>query len=186
MDKLTINGYIERLIDSQGHDEEARMAVAEFGLTVPGASLIQMLGELRRKGGKFSGYTPEHGQVGIDDDKERTTEFSRGAPRARIGHYKISRIRTRREHWIIIDHFWKADLSTMSEAEPSQQWALALDEGSRPLYFAERAFASIWRGGLGIFSLDLKREIYVESWGPEPGARHKGGILAAAFIGRGE
>lgn len=177
MDRLRLNSQIERLIESKGHDEASRNAVAEFALTIRTPSPVEIETLYRGSGGAMSGQTPEHGQVQIGEDKPDAHEFSRGVVRERVGYYKLARYQLRRKHWVVISHFWKADETTQSETELAQEWVLALDGDNRPLWFGERGFKHLWALKLTKYlQLQISRELYPETWGPTPGAVHKGAL----------
>lgn len=102
-DKLILNRHIERLIEADGHDNEARTAVAAYAAELV-SSPLQIESMLRRPGGKIGGQT-EHGLVEIEDQTERTTEFACGVREERVGYYKLSRHKKGKEFWIEISHF---------------------------------------------------------------------------------
>ena len=140
MDRIALNGYIEKLIETKGHDEESREAVVEFARGMKGSSPFQFRGVMQKPGGSFTGQTPEHGSVQVDDDKPETREFSRGVVQERAGHYKV----WRQKEWIHISHFWKAEIATQSESEMAQQWVLALDKDGHAEWFGERGLKHLY------------------------------------------
>lgn len=179
MDKFELNTLIERLIDSNGHDAEARAAVLDFALKMKGSSNLQIRGIVQKPGSGFSGQTPQHGQVSVDDDRPETKEFSSGAVQERIGYYKI----WRQKDWIHISHFWKAETETMSETETSQQWVLALDKKSRPEWFGERGIKHLYTLRMTkLLQIVFSREMFEERWGPTVRAQHKGALVVAVSI----
>jgi hypothetical protein len=117
-------------------------------------------------GGKVSGETPQQGLVEIAEP-ERTTEFSKGIHRERVGHFKLSRARkNRRESWIIVEHFWKSDIGTQSESELTQEWVLAVDHPGNALWFAERAVRHISTlRATRYFTIEITRSVYPEKHG---------------------
>lgn len=179
MDRILLNGYIERLIDSQGHDEEARDAIAGFAREIRGSSPIQLRGIMQKPGGSFSGQTPEHGSVKVEDDKPETKEFSRGIVQERAGYHKI----WRQDRWIHISHFWKSEVETYSEAEMAQQWVLALDRQGRPEWFGERGIRHLFTFRLTrLLAIDFSREVYEERWGTSIDKQHKGTLVVAVSV----
>jgi hypothetical protein len=179
MDRLELNAHIERLIESKGADAEAREVLAEFGWAMKEGSPIQMLGTIVRPGDTVSGQTPEHGSVQVEDGREQRKEFERGVVEERVGYYKLSR----QKDWLVISHFWKAGPGTESETELAPEWALALDKAGRPEWFGERGRKPVFRIPLGRrFLFDVSRNVYLESWGPQPGRQHKGALLVAITL----
>jgi hypothetical protein len=179
MDRIELNGYIERLIDSNGQDAEARKAVVDFALGMQGSSPIQLRGILQKPGGSFTGQTPEHGNIKVDDDKTETKEFSHGSVLERVGYYKI----WRQKDWIHISHFWKSEAETMSETEQSQQWVLALNKANEPEWFGERGIKHLYTLRLTkLLTIDFSREMFEERWGPSLKKQHKGALAIAVSI----
>jgi hypothetical protein len=176
--KLELNAHIERLIDSKGHDAEARQSVADFGRGIRGGSPISFNAAITKPGDTFLGQT-EHGTVLAGDDRPETKEYSKGEIVERIGYYKVSRLR----RWICLSHFWKADQGTESQTEMAQEWALALDKSGTPEWFGERAryrmFGLRWTRALDII---VSRNVFVESWGPVEGKKHHGGYLVEVVV----
>ena len=159
----------------KGHDDAARTAVAEFALTNRTPSPIEVEGAFGGSSGAVSGHTPQYGQVQIGDDNSQTREFSRGAVRERVGYYKLARYQTRGKHWVVIEHFWKADETTASETERTQQWVLALDRNGGPLWFGERGFKHVWTVRLTkLLCVSLSRELYPATWAETLGQVHRG------------
>ena len=178
VDRLELNALIERLIDSGGHDEEARMALAAFGGGLKPGSPVQMLGSIIKPGSTVSGQTPEHGTVKVEDDKPERRDFEKGVIQERVGFYKL----TRQKNLLVISHFWKADLGTQSETELAPEWALALDRSGNPDWFGERAVKPVFRIPLGRLVIDVTRNVYVESWGAGPGRHHNGALMVAVSL----
>jgi hypothetical protein len=179
MDRISLNGFIERLIDSSGSDQEAREAIVEFANSMKGSSHLQFRGLIQKPGGTFTGQTPEHGSVQVDDDKPETKEFSRGTVQERVGYYKV----WKQKDWVHISHFWKSDVETASDAEMSQQWVLALDRTGNPQWFGERGLKHIYTFKLGsVIILDVGREMFEERWGVSVGKQHKGAFAIALTI----
>ena len=98
MDKLVLNGYIERLIASKGHDEEAREAILAFAKTIRKSSRVQIDASLSLPGSTVTGQTPAQGTVQIRDDQVETKEFSRGLAVERVGYYKL----WWQQNWLLI------------------------------------------------------------------------------------
>lgn len=179
MDRIELNTFIERLIDSNGGDAEARAAVLEFALAMKGSSNLQIRGVVQTPGSGFSGQTPQHGQVKVDDDRPETKEFSSGSVQERIGYYKI----WRQKDWIHISHFWKSDVDTMSETEVSRQWVLALNKQNQAEWFGERGIKHLYTLRLTkLLQIELSREMFEERWGPSVSAQHKGALVVAVSI----
>jgi hypothetical protein len=177
--KLELNAYIERLIDSKGHDEEAREAVSDFGRGIPQGSPVSFNAAVTKPGDTVLGQTPEQGTVLAGDDRPETKEYSRGEVVERIGYYKVWRMR----RWICLSHFWKSTLGTESEAELAQEWALALDKSGTPEWFGERARKLLFSFHLTrALVVNVSRNIFVESWGLEQGKRHAGGLLVEITV----
>jgi hypothetical protein len=177
-EKLELNAHIERLIDSKGHDAEARQIVAAFGRGIRQASPISFNAAITKPGDTILGQT-EHGTVLAGDDRPETKEYSKGEVVERIGYYKVSRLR----RWICLSHFWKSDPGTESETELSQEWALALDKSGAPEWFGERARYPV--GGFRLtraLVVQVSRNVYVESWGPADGKQHHGGFVIEIVI----
>lgn len=179
MDRIELNGHIERLIDSNGHDAGARDAILSFALGMKGSSPFQFRGIYQKPGGKVSGQTPQHGQVEVEDERPETKEFSSGAVLERVGYYKI----WRQKDWIQISHFWKAELETASEVEMARQWVLALDKRNQPAWFGERGIKHLYTLRLTrLLSINFSREMFEERWGPSPSKQHKGALVLAVTI----
>jgi hypothetical protein len=177
--KLELNAYIERLIDSKGHDAEARAAVCDFGLGIRQGSPVSFNAAVTKPGDTVLGHTPEHGSVLVGDDKPETKEYSRGEVIERIGYYKIWRMR----RWICMSHFWKSTLGTESDTELAQEWALAIDKKGTPQWFGERARKPVFSFHLTRALLVLvSRNIFVESWGRDEGKRHPGGFIVEITV----
>jgi len=177
-EKLELNAQIERLVDSKGHDEEARSAVAQFGRGIRQGSPMSFKAEVTKKGDTIVGQT-EHGTVAAEDERPETKEYSAGEVVERIGYYKL----WRQKRWIHMSHFWKSDLGTESEAEMAQEWALALDRKSEPEWFGERARHVVFSFHLTkALQVVVSRNVFVESWGPQEGRRHHGGFIIAVTV----
>lgn len=178
MDRIELNGYIERLIDSNGCDAEARQAVLEFASRIKGSASFQLRGILQKPGGSITGQTPQHGEVKIEDSPE-TTEFSHGSVLERVGYYKL----WRHKNWIHISHFWKADDGTLSETEMAQQWVLALDRKNQAEWFGERGLQHLFTLRLTkLLVIEFHREMFEERWGPSVSRRHKGALAIGVNI----
>ena len=75
----------------------------------------------------------------------------------------------------MIEHFWKADETTASETERTQQWVLSLNREGAPTWFGERGFKHICTLRLTkLLCLSLSRELYPETWAETPGEVHRG------------
>ena len=178
-----MNSLIERLVDSLGHDAEARDAVVAFGLWMKESASFEVQGKIITPGGKISGQTPQHGNIEIKDDREKTKDFSHGVTRERIGYYKLWKQKLRKRTWIFISDFWKADEGTQSETEMARQWALLLEPDGRPAWFGERGIKEIMRIPLGVGTICFRREMYRATWGASSGQEHKGGLRMEFVIG---
>jgi hypothetical protein len=180
VDRLELNAHIERLIESRGGDAQARAALEEFACTLKRASPVALEGMISRPGGTVSGQTPEHGSVQVDDDRARTTEFSKGVVRERVGYYKLTR---QTKDLLIISHFWKADEGTQSETELAPEWAMGLDADGKAAWFGERARKPVFRLPFTRhLVIDVSRDVYVETWGPALESQHKGGYFVAVIV----
>jgi hypothetical protein len=178
-DRIQLNASIQELIDSNGSLAEARQAVYEFGISLPAASRVSGSVVLQTPGEGFTGFTEEQGNVQIDDEKDQIKKMEFGAPRARIGAYKIWREKTKRGRFrIAIGHFWKLDEGTESTSEAPQVWCLECDQNG-PLWFGERATRVMFE----YFGLCLKQHLFVESWGDHVGKRHSAGYGVEFSIG---
>jgi hypothetical protein len=178
-DKFALNASIERLIDSKGHDAEARAAIAEFGHGLRRGSPVSFNAAVTKTGDKILGHTPEHGSILAGDDRPDTKEYSRGEVVERIGYYKIYRVR----RWVCMSHFWKSSLGTESETELAQEWALALDKNGKPEWFGERGRQPVFSFHLtSSLLIQVSRNVFVESWGPVEGLRHLGGFLLVITV----
>lgn len=183
VDRITLNRQIESLIDAKGHDEEARIAIAAFARDLS-SSAVSIEGTFRRPGGTVKGQTPGHGLIEIREDRDRTAEFARGVHQERVGYYKLERARMRKEYWITITHFWKADIGTESEEELAEQWLLATDRGGSPVWFGRRGILHIRT--LRLFKsleFEIAREMFEESWGASIGSLHKGSLRLSIIGG---
>lgn len=181
--RFALNAQIERLIDSRGHDENARDEVAAFGRTLSRSSRFEMEMRVEESGGSVSAQTPQHGTVRIEDARQKSREIHYGEHKERIGYYKLWR--ETQQNWICISHYWKSDAGTQSETELPRQWALALDNSGSPAWFAERAMRALWTLRLTkALVLTINREIYTEEWGSEEGKEHNGGIHIALVVSR--
>lgn len=183
MDRYLLSAAVERLISSKGHDEAARNTVAEFGRTLPNASQFQFEASITKDDDIVTGETPEHGVLQLRPDTSSTREFAHETCKERVGFYKLWRHKDRRKDWILISHFWKSDHTTESDAEPAEQWVLALTEPGAPLWFGVRGLRSLF--SLTLFKgimLQANRELYLESWGPSIGHRHNAGILLTFLV----
>lgn len=179
MDRIELNGHIERLIDSNGHDGEARQAVLDFALGIRGSSSLQVRGLIQKPGSTITGQTPEHGEVKVEDERAETKEFTAGAILERVGFYKI----WRQKDWIHISHFWKAEAETASETEAAQQWVLALGKDNQAVWFGERGFKHLFSLKLtSLLRIDFGREMFEERWGPEVARQHKGALVVGVSI----
>jgi len=176
--KLELNALIERLIDSKGHDPDARQAVAEFGRGIRQGSPINFNASITKPGDTVLGQT-EHGTVLAGDDRPETKEYSKGQIVERVGYYKVSRLR----RWITLSHFWKSSQGTESETEMSQEWALALDKQGQPEWFGERGRVREFGFRLTrALEVVVSRNVFVESWGKAEGRRHHGGYLVEVNV----
>lgn len=179
MDRIELNGCIEKLIDSKGHDAEARRAIVEFALGMKGSSPFQMQGIIQRPGGSISGQTPQHGQVQVEDERPETKEFSAGSVQERVGYYKV----WRQKEWIHISHFWKANETTTSEVEDAQQWVLVLNKENQPEWFGERGMKHLYTLRMTkVLTIEFSREMFEERWGPSVMKQHKGALAIAVSI----
>lgn len=180
MDRITLNGYIERLIDSDGHDAEARAAVLAFALEMKESSPVQMNALIEKPGSSFTGQTPEHGNVKVDDDKKETKEYSAGSVLERVGYYKI----WRQKEWVHISHFWKAEVTTESETEQTQQWVLAYHKTTLEAeWFGERGIKHLYTLKLTrMLNIDFNREMFEERWGPSLKRQHRGALQIAVAV----
>ena len=179
MDRIELNGHIERLIESNGHDAEARAAIVEFALGMKASASFQFRGLYQKPGGTVSGQTPQHGSVEIKDDHPETKEFTTGSVQERVGYYKI----WRQKNWIHISHFWKADVETQSEVEDAQQWVLALDANDAPEWFGERGLKHLYTLTMTrVLRINFSQEMFEERWGETVNRRHKGGLVVAVSV----
>lgn len=180
MDRLELNSHIERLIESRGADAQARTALEEFARTLKQASPVALEGSISRPGGNVSGQTPEHGSVQIEDERQQTTEFSKGVVRERVGYYKLTR---QTKDLLLITHFWKADTGTESETELAPEWAMGLDKNGNAVWVGERARKPVFRLPFTRhLVIDVSRDVYVETWGPKLDTHHKGGYYVAVIV----
>jgi len=179
VDRLELNAQIERLIDSRGHDAEARAVLAEFAAGLKSGSPVQMLGAIIKPGSTVSGQTPEHGTVKVEDEKAERKDFEKGVIQERVGFYKL----TRQKNLLVISHFWKSDAGTQSETELAPEWALAFDRSGNPEWFGERAVKPIFRLPItGHLVIEVTRNVYVEDWGDVPGKHHNGALMLAVSV----
>lgn len=178
-EKLELNSFIERLIDSKGHDSEARSAVSQFGRAIRQGSPVSFNAAVTKPGDTVLGHTPDHGSVLAGDDRPETKEYSRGEIVERVGYYKIWRMRK----WICMSHFWKSTLGTESESELAQEWALAIDKSGAPQWFGERARKSLFSFHISrALVVQVSRNVYVESWGGHDGKQHPGGVIVEVTV----
>src|ERR1041385_6373970 len=81
---------LKRLIESKGHDEEARNGIAEFAQRkMQVFQTIRTFTVPKSPGTGFTGHTDEMGDVQIpDDEKKKTTTFTFGEDMSlRVGNY---------------------------------------------------------------------------------------------------
>jgi hypothetical protein len=183
--KLELNACIEKLVDSKGHDPEARNVVAEFGRSIRQGSPMSFSAAVTKSGDSVLGHTPEHGTILAGDDRPETKEYSRGEIVERVGYYKVWRQR----RWICMSHFWKSTPGTESETELAQEWALAVDKKGTPEWFGERARQRMFSFRLTrMLVVVVSRNVFVETWGSADGKQHHGGFLVEVTVdvsGRG-
>lgn len=178
-EKLALNAWIERLIDSKGHDAEARSKVADFGRAIQQAKALSFKAGITKSGGNVLGETPQQGSVLVNDDRKETKEYSAGEVVERVGYYKLWRLR----RWICVSHFWKSDVGTESETELAQEWALALDRHGLPEWFGERARYRMFSFRITrALAVIVSRNVFIESWGAQEGRRHHGGFHIAIEV----
>jgi hypothetical protein len=171
LDRIQLNAAIQQLIESNGSLLEARQAVYEVGASLPIQSRVSGSMQMESPGDSMTGFTQEHGNVKIDDDKEQIRKVEFGTERVRIGSYKLWREKVRKGQFrIAIAHFWKLDEGTESMEEKPQIWCLACDQDG-PIWFGERATLTVWDH----FGLCLQRQLFVESWGANVGKHHHAG-----------
>src|SRR5688572_23885608 len=110
MDRFALNAMIERLLESDGYDDEAREAVASFSSGMRRSSRYRFYSHISKPGDKVSGQT-NLGTVEVENDKRVEKEISLGAREERIGQYKLYRHR----RTLDIVHFWKSEITSASD-----------------------------------------------------------------------
>lgn len=169
MDRLALNAMLERLLDSDGHDEEARHVLAAFATDMERSSPWRFYSHISTPGDRITGQT-NLGTLEVESDRPMEREMSLGAREERIGHYKLIRQGGELE----ITHFWKSDAATASEEEMAPAWRLSLDGDGKPFWFGEKALKHLFTLPLfGRFvQIVVNRELFVRRWGPDgPGIR---------------
>ena len=164
MDRLALNAMVERLLESNGQDAEAREALAAFTTEMKRSSPWRFYSHISTPGDKISGQT-NLGTVEVENDKPVERQISLGAREERIGYYKL--IRQGRE--LEITHFWKSDVATHSETEMAQSWRLYLDKKNNPVWFGEKAVKHLFTLPIAgrYVRIIVNRELYVKRWGTE-------------------
>jgi hypothetical protein len=183
--KFELNAVIERLINSNGSDNQARDELSSFASSLLPEGDLRMDVSVDHPGGNFSGHTPQHGNVTVSDNSEQKTEWSFGETMVRVGYFKVSRSICKKafkpgaiEQRIVITHFWKSDPTTESESESPEAWCLSCNAKMEPVWFGQ--FASRQLLHFGYLSL-YKREIH-ETWGNHPGSIHSHGLHIGVFV----
>lgn len=142
MSIFEINQSITDLIESRGHNEAARNAVAALVHDLPGpAYTLTITRSAPDEPNVFLGDTGYGTQIGADDPegKPKIKRWTSQEPR-RIGDYKLHKSKPRRDGIdIIINRFWASDETTKVEEGPVQRWMLSLDKGFNPKWFGEIA-----------------------------------------------
>ncbi len=147
MTPLELNAHLLRLIESDGHDEEARHAVVEAAARMQPDSPVKYWKKTTTtsRGGQLTGHADigHDVMVNLKNGETETKEISWGDKSLRIGHFKLSCQKSRRKRdagqlrSLTIRHFWKADPGTRSETETPEEWLLQFDAAGQPEYFAK-------------------------------------------------
>jgi hypothetical protein len=164
MDRFALNTMLERLLDSEGHDPEARDALAAFATQLKCSSRWRFYSFLSTPGNKISGQT-DLGTIEVENDRPVERRMSLGAHEERIGHYKLLRQGSELE----ITHFWKSESGSVSETELAQAWRLCMDKADRPIWFGEKAVKHLFTLPLGgrFARLIVNRELFLKLWSTE-------------------
>lgn len=175
MDRLALNAMLERLLDSDGRDEEARQALATFTQGMKRSSPWRFYSHISTPGDRISGQTDIGTTLEVEDERPIDREMSLGVCEERVGHYKLLRQGGELE----ITHFWKADPGTASETEMAQSWRLCLNGSNEPVWFGEKALKHLFTLPLiGRFvQVVVSRELFLKRWGKH-GPEIRRGALA--------
>ena len=171
MNAIELNAHLLRLIESEGHDEEARNAVVEAAHRMQPNSLVQVWRKTTTTsaGAEAAGHTDTGHDVtvGLRDGEKETKEISWGDKSLRVGHFKLSCQKSLRKRdggkilSIRIRHFWKSDPATRSETEAPEEWTLQFDKAGQPEYFAKISEpAKLW----SFAGFTLRQTFAVVTW----------------------
>jgi hypothetical protein len=167
VDRLELNNHVQCLIDSEGHDQESRDAIASIRNEIPNAAVVGGQFNATDANGKLTGLTTSGSNMSLNTTT--TTSASFGDRALRAGYYKLFRDRCD----IVIEHFWKSELGSHSEDELFEAWRLGLTKDGKPSWFGKRGRSDLFN--LRILpraALRVSRNYFVESWGLNVGKRH--------------
>jgi hypothetical protein len=165
--RLELNNHVQRLIDSEGHDQESRDAIASIRKEIPKPTVVGGQFNASDTNGKLTGLTTSGGNTSINTTT--TTSASFGDRALRAGYYKLFQDRGD----IVIEHFWKSELGSQSEDELFEAWRLGLTKDGKPSWFGKRGRADLFNLKiLPRVALQVSRDYFVESWGLNVGKRH--------------
>ena len=161
MDRFSLNAMLERLLESDGEDAEAREALAKFTAGMKGSCRWRFHSHVQSPGDKIGGQT-NLGTVEIEDDRPVDRKLTLGVREVRIGQFKLTRHRRELE----IKHFWKADEETFSETELAEAWRLCMDKQWRPIWFGTRAIKHLFTIPVAgpYVRLTVTQELFLKRW----------------------
>jgi hypothetical protein len=138
--KLAVNAAIEKLILTEGKDQDAAKILVQYAHHLPQRA-PRSLGFYKKKGGdqeSFTGMTQEFGNVTTKTGNEKVSEKDFGVIYDRVGQYKlykysmpnvqIDRKIKNASHLVkavLFKHFWMADITTQNSCdEDPEEYAL--------------------------------------------------------------
>ena len=148
-ERMAVNAAIEKLIAKADEDGEAARVVVSYGSKLKASEKIQIESVTNQKssGGEVSGYSPQHGEITVKDEKrEERKEWTRGVYKDRIGHYRLWK---EDDGLLKFHHFWKSGLTTKSpDSEDPETYHLGYDIATlEPKYLGirrKRITAKFW------------------------------------------
>jgi hypothetical protein len=123
--RMEINAAVDRIISGEDSDGTGRRVLIAFGQSLP-INPTEFAGKVwraRSNDTSITGHT-QNGDITIEDKKPPEEKGWSSIKKERVGHYKIWRDST---HCISFQHFWKADITTQSNASDSVEYTLGFD-----------------------------------------------------------
>lgn len=105
--KMELVFFIEKLVSTDGKDEQAQRAVIAFGQTLTPQRGLEVIVESPERNSDFLGFTAEQGHVTVQDKSQPGTKelFSAG-PKESAGYYKVWRQNRRNNRvYIFLQNF---------------------------------------------------------------------------------